>query len=87
VRLGTAVPLGRRRLRAATAEDRHTPVHAAAFKWQHLHWKYWQPHSPCGDASYETSRRQHGSPVMNWFNQIELGRSPVNKADHQEPKY
>lgn len=64
----------------------HTAVRALAFKWQRLLWKCWQTHTPYDDARHEAALTKRGSAVVQWFDQIELGKSPVKTTARKEPK-
>jgi len=58
----------------------HTAVRALAYKWQRILWKCWQTHTPYDDARYEAALKRRGSPVVKFFDQIELGKSPLKQA-------
>jgi transposase len=57
----------------------HTAVRALAFKWQRIIWRCWHNHQPYDDSVYETSLRQHGSPLIALFDRVDLGKSPWKK--------
>jgi transposase len=54
----------------------HTAVRALAFKWQRVIWRCWQQRTPYREELYEAALRDHGSPVVSLFDQVEVGKSP-----------
>lgn len=54
----------------------HTAVRALAYKWQRVLFRCWQDHRPYDERIYEASLRKHGSPIVGWFDRVELGKSP-----------
>ena len=54
----------------------HTAVRALAFKWQRIIWRCWQDHKPYDEQIYEAALRKHGSPLVQLFNRVDLGKSP-----------
>ena len=54
----------------------HTAVRALAFKWQRVIWRCWQQHTPYREELYEAALREHASPVVALFEQVEVGKSP-----------
>jgi transposase len=62
----------------------HTAVRALAFKWQRVIWKCWQSGTPYDDARYESVLRRRGSPVVNLFDCVELGKSPWKNPAKKE---
>jgi transposase len=55
----------------------HTAVRALAFKWQRVIWKCWQDRTPYRDQLYEAALRRSGSDLVNLFDRVQLGKSPV----------
>jgi transposase len=55
----------------------HTAVRALAFKWQRVIWKCWQDRTPYRDELYEAALRRSGSDLVNLFDRVQLGKSPV----------
>jgi hypothetical protein len=55
----------------------HTAVRALAFKWQRVIWKCWQDRTPYRDQFYEAALRRRGSDLVNLFDRVQLGKSPV----------
>jgi transposase len=57
----------------------NTTVRALAFKWQRVIFRCWKTHTPYNDAQYEATLRQRGSPLVNLFPRVEVGRNPAKK--------
>ena len=58
----------------------NTAVRALAYKWQRVIWRCWQDRKPYDEATYELALRKNDSPLVNLFEQIELGKSPWKTA-------
>jgi transposase len=58
----------------------HTAVRALAYKWQRVIWRCWQDRTPYDDARYEAVLRRRKSPLVQRFDQIEVGKSPWKTA-------
>lgn len=62
----------------------HTAVRALAYKWQRIIFRCWQTGTPYDDARYESVLRRRGSPVVNLFDCVELGKSPWKNPAKKE---
>jgi transposase len=54
----------------------HTAVRALAYKWQRVMFRCWQSRTPYNDQLYETALRKSKSHLVQFFNKVELGKSP-----------
>ena len=57
----------------------HASVRALAYKWQRIIWRCWQSRKPYEEKTYEAALRKGKSPLVNLFDQVELGKSPLKK--------
>jgi transposase len=55
----------------------HTAVRALAYKWQRIIWKCWQTRTVYHEQRYEAALTKNGSPLVQLFDQIEVGKSSI----------
>jgi len=55
----------------------HTAVRALAYKWQRIIWRCWQNRVPYKNEIYEQRLRETGSPILEYLERIDLGKSPM----------
>ena len=64
----------------------HKAVRALAYKWQRIIWRCWQNREVYQEAKYEQALKKSGSPLINRLDGIELGKSPIKKANKPNQK-
>ena len=49
-------------------------------------WKCWQDRTPYDDGYYEKILKRRGSPIVELFDQVEVGKSPWKNYEQKHKK-